>query len=186
MLVDLDPYTMPRIDQLFHKIGQGNKYFSTLDLHSGYWQIEIDDRDRYKTAFTWKNKCYQYTRLAFGLTSAGQIFSRCVADVLASVSAWSNISSYIDDNLVHAKRYGEYILALEQLFAALHKFGLKPNPEKCTFLATECAVTDLRQTPNTSAPSGKWNPQLRRRRYKDSSAVRYGSGNSWRLVYTNR
>ena len=87
VLVDLDPYPMPRIDQLFHKIGQGNKYFTTLDLHSGYWQIEIDDRDRYKTAFTWKDKCYQYTRLAFGLTSAGQIFSRCVAEVLASVSA---------------------------------------------------------------------------------------------------
>ena len=84
VLVDLDPYPMPRIDQLFHKIGQGNKYFATLDLRSGYWQIEIDERDRHKTAFTWKDKCYQYTRLAFGLTPAGQIFSRCVAEALAS------------------------------------------------------------------------------------------------------
>ena len=130
VLVDLDPYPMPRIDQLFHKIGQGNKYFATLDLRSGYWQIKIDERDRHKTAFTWKDKCYQYTRLAFSLTSAGQIFSRCVAEALATVSARSNISSYIDDNLVHAKKYGEYILALEQLFAALRKFGFKLNPEK--------------------------------------------------------
>ena len=137
VLVDLDPYPMSRIDQLFHKIGQGNKYFAILDLHSGYWQIEIDERDHHKIAFTWKDKCYEYTRLAFGLTSAGQIFSRCVAEALATVSARSNISSYIDDNLVHAKTYGEYILALEQLFAALRKFGLKLNPEKCTFLATE-------------------------------------------------
>ena len=37
VLVDLDPYPTPRIDQLFHKIGEGNEYFATLDLHSGYW-----------------------------------------------------------------------------------------------------------------------------------------------------
>ena len=131
MQVDLEPYPMLRIDQLFHKIGEGNKYFATLDLRSGYWQIVIDERDHHKTAFTWKDKCYQYIRLAFGLTSAGQIFSRCVAEVLATVSARSN------DNLVHVRTYGEYILALEQLFAALHKFELKLNPEKSTFLATE-------------------------------------------------
>ena len=137
VLVNHDPYPMPRIDQLFHKIGQGNKYFATLNLRSGYWQIEVDERDRHKTAFTWKDKCYQYTRQAFGLTSARQIFSRCVAEALATVSARSNISSYINDNLVHAKTYSEYILALEQLFATLRKFRHKLNSEKCSFLATE-------------------------------------------------
>ena len=84
VLVDLDPYPMPPIDHLFYRISEGNKYFAALDLRSGYWQIEIDQRDRHKTAFTWRDRCYQYTRLAFGLTSAGQIFSRCIAEALAS------------------------------------------------------------------------------------------------------
>ena len=100
VLAYFDPYSTPRIDQLFHKIEEGNKYFATLDFRSGYWQIVIDEHDRHKTAFTWKDKCYQYTLLAFGLTSARQIFPRCVAEVLATVSSRSNISSYIDDNLV--------------------------------------------------------------------------------------
>lgn len=137
VLVDLDPYPMPRIDHLFNKIGKGNRYFTTLDLRSGYWQIEIDKRDRYKTAFTWKDQCYQYTCLAFGLTSAGQIFSRCIAEALATVTSHDNISSYIDDNLVHARTFREYILSLEQFFTALRKFGLKLNPDKCSFLAPE-------------------------------------------------
>ena len=127
VLVYLDPYPTQRIDQLFHKTEEGNKYFATLDLPSGYWLIAIDERDRHKTAFTWKDKWYQYMLLAFGLTSAGQIFSRCVAEALAS--------SYIDDNLVYAKTFEEYLVALEQLFAALRTFGLKLNPKKCTFLA---------------------------------------------------
>ena len=137
VLVDLDPYPMPRIDHLFNRIGEGNKYFASLDLRSGYWQIEIDERDRRKTAFPWRDRCYQYTRLAFGLTSAGQIFSRCIAEALATVESRDNISSYIDDNLVHVKTFDKYTLALEQLFIALRKFGLKLNPDKCIFITSE-------------------------------------------------
>ena len=137
VLIDLDPYPPPRIDQLFHKIREGNKYFATLNFRSGYWLIIIDERNRHKTAFTWKDKCYMYTQLAFSLTSAGQIFSRCVAEALVTVLSRSNISSYIDDNLVHPKTFEEYLVALEQLFAALCTFGLKLNPEKWTFLASE-------------------------------------------------
>ena len=136
VLVDLDPYPIPTIDSTFNKIGEGNKYFSTLDLRNGYWQIVIDELDRHKTAFTWKGRCFQYTRLAFGLTSAGQIF-RCIAEALDTVASRANISSYIDDNLVHAKTFEEYVTALEQLFIALRKFGLKLNTEKCIFLASE-------------------------------------------------
>ena len=58
-------------------------------------------------------------------------------EALATVASRDNISSYIDDNLVHAKTFDEYILALEQLFIALRKFGLKLNLDKCTFLTSE-------------------------------------------------
>ena len=55
VLVDLDPYPIPTIDSTFNKIGEGNKYFSTLDLRNGYWQIVIDERDRHKTALLGKD-----------------------------------------------------------------------------------------------------------------------------------
>ena len=137
ILIDLDPYSMPRIDHSVNRIGKGNKFFTSLDPCSGYWRMEIDKRDRHKTAFTWKDRGYQYTRLAFGLTTAGQIFSRCMVEDLATVASRDNVSSYIDDNLVLAKTFDKYILALEQLFIALRKFGLKLNPDKYTFLTSE-------------------------------------------------
>lgn len=43
----------------------------------------IDERDRHKTAFTWKVRSYQYIRLAFGLASADQMISRCISNDLA-------------------------------------------------------------------------------------------------------
>ena len=135
--VDLDPYPMLRIDHMFNRIGEGNKYFTSLNLCSGSRQIEIDERDRHQIAFTWRDRCYLYTRLAIGLTSAGQIFSRSIAEALATVASRDNIPPCIDDNLVHAKTFDRYILALEQLFIALRKFRLKLNPDKCTFLTSE-------------------------------------------------
>ena len=137
VLKDQDPCPIPLMDHLFHKIGERNKYFANLDLKSGYWQIEIEKCNRHKTAFTWDNRCFQYTRLAFGLTSAGQIFSRCVTEALDTVNARENISSYIDDNLVHAHTFDEYITAMRQLFTAFRAYRLKLNPEKCIFIASE-------------------------------------------------
>ena len=137
VLVNPDPYPMPSMDSLFNKIGNGNKFFASMDLLKGYWQVEIDREDRYKTAFTWENRCYCYTRLAFGLTSAGAIFSRCVSQALEEIQTKQNIVSYIDDVLVYAKTLNEFIQALEQLFAALRKYGLKLNPKKCDFINTK-------------------------------------------------
>ena len=105
-----------------------------MDLLKGYWQCGIAESDRHKTAFTWEGQTLQYTRLAFGLTSAGAIFSRCVSKALSEVETKRNIVSYIDDVLVYGKTIEDFTEALGQLFSALKKYGLKLNPKKCDFL----------------------------------------------------
>ena len=156
VLQDLDPYPMPTIDSLFNRIGNGNKYFATIDFKSGYWQIEIDPKDRHKTAFTWRGKCLQYCKLAFGLTCAGQIFSRCVAEALASVKTKESIVTYVDDNLVFAKTFKEFLFALEELFKALKSNGLKINPSKCTFIGHEAEFLGRVITSDGFKPNSKY------------------------------
>lgn len=109
VLVDLDPYPMPRIDHLFNN--QKRKHFASLYLRSRYWQIEIK-WDPYKTALIWKDQCYQYTHLAFCLASAGQIFSQCIAEALFTVNHCDNILFYIEDNSNHTRMFDEFILVL--------------------------------------------------------------------------
>ena len=129
-------WQMPSTDESIGRIGRGNKYFSSLDLKSGYWQCEIEKSDRYKTAFQWGSICYQYTRLPFGLMCSGQIFSRCIAKALNEVDNQNNFEVYIDDVLCYGKTFNPYLKTLEQILASAQKYGIKMNAKKCTFLDT--------------------------------------------------
>ena len=50
-VTEKDAYPLPRIDEVLDRLA-GNAWFSTLDLFTGYWQVEVDTEDRPKTAFT--------------------------------------------------------------------------------------------------------------------------------------
>jgi Reverse transcriptase (RNA-dependent DNA polymerase) len=64
-----DAYPVPLIDEIFDHFG-GSKIFTTLDAHSGDWQVEVDPADAEKTAFTSKYGIYEYTVIPFGLCNS--------------------------------------------------------------------------------------------------------------------
>ena len=129
-----DVYQMPSTDVIFHEIGSGNEYFSSLDLKSGYWHLAIDARDRHKTAFQYKDRTYQFKRIPFGLKNAGDLFNRAVSKALEGVTRRSNYKSYVDDVMVYAKTFTEYRETLEQVFMACRKYNMRLSGPKCSFL----------------------------------------------------
>ncbi|MGI9458857.1 MAG: reverse transcriptase family protein, partial [Pirellulales bacterium] len=70
-----DVYPLPRIDDILDSVGK-SKYFSTLDLRAGYWQVGVADEDKEKTAFTTFYGLYEFNVLPFGLSSAPSTFQR--------------------------------------------------------------------------------------------------------------
>ena len=82
-----DAYSLPRIDDTLNSLAD-SKWFTTLDLASGYWQVEICPEDREKTAFCTPDGHFELNMMPFGLCNAPATFQRLMDIVLAGVQ-WS-------------------------------------------------------------------------------------------------
>jgi len=74
-------YPMPNISMILGNLDKA-RYFTTLDLKSGYHQITLAERDREKTSFSVNGGKYEFHRLPFGLKNAASIFQRTIDDIL--------------------------------------------------------------------------------------------------------
>ena len=142
-LVQIEPYAQPSVEEILNSIPPSSKYFTNVDLLAGYWQVEIAECDRFKTAFWWGEENFQFRRLPMGLKSSGNIFSREVARILGGAKLDSNIYKYLDDICIITDDYQAHIKSLENLFKCLIRAGAKLKPSKCNFLATNKGIKFL-------------------------------------------
>ena len=79
-----DAYPLPQIEDILSTLGEA-KYFITLDLASGYWQIELEESSRPKTTFATHQGLFEFTSMAFGLRNAPATFQRLMQVILAGL-----------------------------------------------------------------------------------------------------
>lgn len=103
-----------------------------MDLKSGYWQIEVDERDREKTAFITPDGLYEFKVLPFGLCSAPATFQRMMDTVLSGLK-WQTCLVYLDDVIVFSPTFDEHVKRLSAVLQAIRSAGLTLKREKCHF-----------------------------------------------------
>uniref|UniRef100_A0AAV2MR94 Gypsy retrotransposon integrase-like protein 1 n=1 Tax=Knipowitschia caucasica TaxID=637954 RepID=A0AAV2MR94_KNICA len=123
-----DSYPLPRIDDALDYIS-GSSWFSSLDMRSGYWQVELSPQARAKTAFTFGQGLWQFRVMPFGLCNAPATFERLMERVLADIPR-SHCVVYLDDLLVHASDFSKALGHLSGVFSAICHAGLRLNPAK--------------------------------------------------------
>ncbi|MCG8045580.1 MAG: RNase H-like domain-containing protein, partial [Candidatus Thiodiazotropha endolucinida] len=130
-----DAYPLPRIDESLDQLA-GSKWFSCLDLSSGYWQLEVEPSDMPKTAFITRRGLFQFKVLPFGLCNAPATFERLMELVLAGLH-WEICLIYLDDIIVYGRTFGEMIDRLELVLQRFSEAGLKLKPQKCQLFKEE-------------------------------------------------
>ena len=131
-----DSYALPRIEQTLESLAASMVY-STLDLTSGYWQVEMAEECKPYTTFT----CgplgfFESETIPFGATNAIATFQRLIEDCLGDLNMnWCIV--YLDDVIVFSKTPDEHLERLEAVFQKFSDAGLKLKPSKCTFFKSE-------------------------------------------------
>ena len=140
-----DAHPLPRIDDLLDAL-HGARWFSTLDLKSGYWQVPITECDKTKTVFrTSSGQLYEFNQVPFGLCNAPATFSRLMDCILAGLH-WETCLFYLDDIIVFSSTLEEHLTRLRQVFERLRHANLKQGAEKCTLAAKEVSYLGHRVT----------------------------------------
>ncbi|GFU57505.1 retrovirus-related Pol polyprotein from transposon 17.6 [Trichonephila clavipes] len=111
-------------------------FFSSMDLRSGYWQIEIDEADREKTAFITPEGLYEFKVMPFGLCNAPATFERMMDNLLRHFK-WTMCLCYLDDIIVFSETFEDHLIRLRLVLKCLQEAGLKLNSKKCLFAAQE-------------------------------------------------
>src|SRR6266487_5489677 len=132
-----DCHPLPRIDDLLDSF-QGSTCFTTLDLASGYWQIEVDSADHEKTVFITDQGIYEFNIMPFRLTNALATFQRMMNWVFTKING-DFVVVYLDDLNIYSQNFNKYLVHLREVFERLRNAGLKLKRKKYYFFKKELA-----------------------------------------------
>lgn len=128
-------YPLPRIEELFDRL-QGAKYFSKIDLRSGYHQIRIDPQDVPKTAFRTRYGHFEFLVLPFGLTNAPGTFMHLMHQTFREFLD-DFVLVFLDDILIFSRTLEEHQLHVEKVLTKLRESKLYAKESKCDFFKEE-------------------------------------------------
>jgi hypothetical protein len=125
---------MPIIEELIDELASA-KFFTKLDMKSGYRQIRMLLTDEHKTAFKTHQGHYQFKVMPFGLTNSPATF-QCVMNQVLQPFLRHFVLVFLDDILIYSQSWNDHLQHLQQVLETLRKHQLYLKLSKCTFAKT--------------------------------------------------
>ena len=127
--IEREQFQMPTFEEMSAKVSNP-KFFSQLDCKIGFHQIPVHKDSQGYLSFSSPTGRWAYRKLPFGISSAPEIFSRCMHSILEGIS---NVLIYIDDVVIWGTSREEHDNTLKEVLRRLDDAGLALNREKCQF-----------------------------------------------------
>lgn len=141
------PHIQDQINALCHA-----KYFTTLDMKSGFYQMQIEEKSRHIMAFITPDGHYEFNRMPFGYVNAPSIYQRSIDKALGDLKG-SKAFVYLDDVLVPSTSVAEGLKNLEEVLNALSTHGFALNYGKCVFFARKTEYLGVTFSAGSVQPS---------------------------------
>lgn len=146
-----DKFPLPNITDILDKLGR-SQYFSTLDLVSGFHQVEMHPDSVAKTAFSTETGHFEFLRMPFGLKNSPPTFQRVMNNILRGIQNETALV-YLDDILIYSTSLKEHIDRLREVFNRLREANFKVQLDKTEFLRKEVAYLGHIVTPEGVKPN---------------------------------
>lgn len=126
-------FPLPQLTDIFDAVTEAKpKYFSLLDLRSGYHQISLHPDSREKSSFITHQGQFQFRAAPFGLKNLPSFFQLLMSRVFQNLH-FKSVLCYLDDILVYSQNFDQHLVHLQEVFDRLNDANLKLHPRKCSF-----------------------------------------------------
>eukprot|EP01129_Flabellula_baltica_P013145 TRINITY_DN605_c0_g2_i1.p1 TRINITY_DN605_c0_g2~~TRINITY_DN605_c0_g2_i1.p1 ORF type:complete len:1627 (-),score=286.22 TRINITY_DN605_c0_g2_i1:702-5582(-) len=126
-----DSHPLPKIEEIFAQLSSAS-IFSSLDLTSGFHQIQLDEESKKKTAFRSPFGLFEWNVLPFGINNAPVVFQRCMEAVFAAF-LYDFVLIYIDDIVIFSDNFSDHLDHIEKVLDACISRNIVLNMKKSNF-----------------------------------------------------
>ena len=133
-----DSYPLPDVNEMIDSCRDA-KFFTQIDLASGYWCLAVHEDDRHETSFSVPNGKYEFKRMPFGLKNSQATFQRAIDKVINNVhkTGYFCVQAYVDNIIIFSETLEDHLLTLRAVLSELMQHNLSLRPDKCEFAQRE-------------------------------------------------
>ncbi|GAB0086758.1 Reverse transcriptase, RNase H-like domain [Sergentomyia squamirostris] len=149
-----DTFALPNIDNILSKL-TGTKYLTSLDLSDAFFQIELEEKSKLKTAFCIPGRpMYVYNRMPFGCTNSAQEMSRLMSTVIGE-DLEPRVHCFIDDIIIATETFEDHLYCLGEVSRRLREANLSINIVKSKFCVPELVYLGYTVSPEGISPNNE-------------------------------